>query len=187
MPQADFSNLNAGVGSTSSPASNNEALLPIATLHAMFATTALKSPLLTLCLLALSLPSLGQTVPQPKLETTTLRAGMHLIQAELARTDQQQEIGLMMRAEMASHEGMLFIFRDKAPRCFWMRNTLLPLTIAFIDDDGHIVNLADMKPRSEDSHCAAKPVRFALEMNQGWFAKRNITAGYRLEGTPFSR
>jgi uncharacterized membrane protein (UPF0127 family) len=129
----------------------------------------------------------AQAVPQPRLDTTTLRAGMHLIQAELARTDQQQEIGLMMRAEMAAHEGMLFVFRDKAPRCFWMRNTLLPLTIAFIDDDGRIVNLADMKPRSEDSHCAAKPVRFALEMNQGWFAKRNIAAGYRLEGPPFSR
>jgi uncharacterized protein len=152
-------------------------------------TQKLKLKSLLMSLLAPLLVSSGfaQTVPQPRLETTTLRAGMHLIQAELARTDQQQEIGLMMRAEMATHEGMLFVFRDKAPRCFWMRNTLLPLTIAFIDDDGRIVNLADMKPRSEDSHCAAKPVRFALEMNQGWFAKRNIAAGYRLEGPPFSR
>jgi uncharacterized protein len=147
----------------------------------------LKSLLLSLLTMLLSSSVVAQTVPQPRLETTTLRAGMHLIQAELARTDQQQEIGLMMRAEMAAHEGMLFVFRDKAPRCFWMRNTLLPLTIAFIDDDGRIVNLADMKPRSEDSHCAAKPVRFALEMNQGWFAKRNIAAGYRLEGPTFSR
>ena len=147
----------------------------------------LKTLLLPLLPALLAGSVFAQAAPQPRLETTTLRAGMHLIQAELARTDQQQEIGLMMRAEMAAHEGMLFVFRDKAPRCFWMRNTLLPLTIAFIDDDGRIVNLADMKPRSEDSHCAAKPVRFALEMNQGWFSKRNIAAGYRLEGAPFSR
>jgi uncharacterized membrane protein (UPF0127 family) len=68
-----------------------------------------------------------------------------------------------------------------------MRNTLLPLTIAFVADDGTIVNLADMQPQSEQSHCSAKPVRYALEMNQGWFAKRGIGAGSRLGGRPFSK
>jgi len=82
---------------------------------------------------------------------------------------------------------MLFVFEQPASQCFWMRNTLLPLTAAFVADDGTIVNLADMKPFDEASHCSAKPVRFVLEMNQGWFAKRNIQAGYRLGGGPFMR
>jgi len=80
---------------------------------------------------------------------------------------------------------MLFAFPERGVHCFWMRNTLIPLTIAFIADDGTIVNLADMQPRSEASHCSAQPVRYALEMNQGWFAKRTIQAGYRLKGGPF--
>ena len=66
-----------------------------------------------------------------------------------------------------------------------MRNTLIPLTAAFVADDGTIVNLADMKPQSDDSHCSAKPVRFVLEMNQGWFAQRGLRAGARLTGVPF--
>jgi uncharacterized membrane protein (UPF0127 family) len=103
----------------------------------------------------------------------------------VARTPQQQQIGMMMRTQMAQHEGMLFVFDDVSARCFWMKNTLLPLSIAFIADDGTIVNLADMQPRSEASHCSTKPVRYALEMNQGWFVKRGIQAGYRLKGGPF--
>jgi uncharacterized membrane protein (UPF0127 family) len=86
---------------------------------------------------------------------------------------------------MPGNEGMLFVNEDSSVRCFWMRNTLIPLTIAFIADDGTIVNLADMQPRSDQSHCSAKPVRFALEMRQGWFAKRGIAAGFRLRGKPF--
>jgi uncharacterized membrane protein (UPF0127 family) len=86
---------------------------------------------------------------------------------------------------MAAHEGMLFVGDDNQQRCFWMRNTYLPLTAAFVADDGTIVNLADMQPRSDESHCSAKPVRFVLEMNQGWFAKRGIKAGFKLRGAPF--
>lgn len=128
----------------------------------------------------------AQSMPQPKLPTVALQAGMHNIVAELARTPQQQQTGMMMRTEMAVHEGMLFVFDEVAPRCFWMKNTLLPLSIAFIEDDGTIVNIAEMKPRSEASHCSEKPVRFALEMNQGWFSKRAIKAGFRLKGPPFT-
>ena len=114
-----------------------------------------------------------------------LAAGMHQIDAQVARTPDQRAIGLMHRKEMPQHEGMLFVFEQPATQCFWMKNTLLPLTAAFIADDGTIVNLADMKPQTEDSHCSAKPVRFVLEMNQGWFGKKNLKAGSRLAGAPF--
>lgn len=129
----------------------------------------------------------AQTGPQPRLPTVPLTAGMHVIQAELARSPQEQMVGMMFRTSMGQNEAMLFVNTDKDVRCFWMRNTLIPLTIAFIDDDGTIVNLADMKPRSEESHCSSRPVRFALEMNQGWFAKRGIGPGFRLRGAPFER
>ena len=85
------------------------------------------------------------------------------------------------------HEGMLFVFEQASTQCFWMRNTLIPLTAAFVEDDGTIVNLADMQPQSDDSHCSSKPVRFVLEMNQGWFAKRQIKPGAKLGGTVFSK
>jgi hypothetical protein len=114
-----------------------------------------------------------------------LRAGMHLIRAELAVTAEQQATGMMFRTTMGTNEGMLFVNDDAGVRCFWMRNTLVPLSIAFLDDDGTIVNLADMQPRSDRSHCSARPVRYALEMNQGWFAKRGIQPGFRLRGGPF--
>ena len=82
---------------------------------------------------------------------------------------------------------MLFVFAQPRQQCFWMKNTLLPLTAAFVADDGTIVNLADMKPQSTDSHCSTKPVRYVLEMNQGWFAQRGIRAGAKLDGAPFKR
>ncbi|KPF48796.1 hypothetical protein IP87_09495 [beta proteobacterium AAP121] len=129
----------------------------------------------------------GQTGPQPKLKTIELTAGMHVIQTELALTPEQQQIGMMFRRSMGTNEAMLFVEETPGVRCFWMRNTYVPLSIAFIADDGTIVNIADMKPLSEESHCSAKPVRFALEMNQGWFAKRGIKAGSRLRGAPFSK
>jgi uncharacterized membrane protein (UPF0127 family) len=80
---------------------------------------------------------------------------------------------------------MLFVFEQPATQCFWMKNTLLPLTAAFVADDGTIVNLVDMKPQTTDSHCSEKPVRFVLEMNQGWFAKKGLKAGSRLSGVAF--
>jgi uncharacterized membrane protein (UPF0127 family) len=112
---------------------------------------------------------------------------MHAIQAEVAGTDEQRQMGLMLRKEMAQHEGMLFVFDEPAIHCFWMKNTLLPLSIAFLADDGTIVNIADMPPQTTDSHCPVKPVRYALEMNQGWFAKRGLKAGFRVSGAPFRK
>jgi uncharacterized membrane protein (UPF0127 family) len=134
-----------------------------------------------------SLGAQAQSGPQPKLPTTPLTIGIHVVQAELAVTPEQQATGMMFRTSMGTNEGMLFVNDDAGVRCFWMRNTLVPLTIAFIADDGTIVNTADMEPRSEKSHCSAQPVRFALEMNLGWFAKRGIKPGAKISGKPFRR
>jgi uncharacterized protein len=124
---------------------------------------------------------------QAKLPVVRINAGIHNILAEVAETPDQHEVGLMFRKTMGTSEGMLFIFDEPAKQCFWMKNTLLPLSAAFIANDGTIVNIEDMKPLTLESHCSAKPVRFVLEMNQGWFAKRGIKAGERLQGQPFTK
>jgi uncharacterized membrane protein (UPF0127 family) len=129
--------------------------------------------------------AMAQGEPQLQLQRTTLSIGMYQISAQLALTPEQRQTGLMFRKEMPQSEGMLFVFEQVAQQCFWMRNTLLPLTAAFVADDGTIVNLADMKPQTTDSHCSAQPVRYVLEMNQGWFAKKGLKAGTRLSGPPF--
>lgn len=140
---------------------------------------------LVIFLAALGRPALAQEAPQLNLPRIQITAGMHQIDAQLAMTQTQRATGLMHRRDMPAHEGMLFVFELAAEQCFWMKNTLLPLSIAFVADDGTIVNLADMKPQTTDSHCSAKPVRYVLEMNQGWFAKRGIRAGFKLAGKPF--
>ena len=137
-------------------------------------------------LVALAAPMLGWAQePQTNLQRTVIQAGMFQIDAQIAQTPEQRQIGLMFRKDMPAHEGMLFIFEEPSVQCFWMKNTLLPLTAAFVADDGTIVNLVDMKPQTTDSHCSTKPVRYVLEMNQGWFAKKGIQAGARLGGAPF--
>ena len=129
----------------------------------------------------------GEAGQPQRLQAITLNAGMHNIRAEVARSEEERQTGLMFRREMATHEGMLFIFDEREQRCFWMKNTPLPLSIAFIADDGTIVDLLDMRPQSLDNHCSSKPVRYALEMNQGWFARRAIKPGFRLVGAPFAK
>jgi len=129
--------------------------------------------------------SQAQNAPQTDLPRIKLSAGMHLIDTQVAATSAQRATGLMFRREMPQGEGMLFIFEEASPQCFWMKNTLLPLTAAFVADDGTIVNLEDMKPQTTDSHCSTQPVRYVLEMNQGWFAKKGIKAGFKLGGKPF--
>jgi uncharacterized protein len=138
-------------------------------------------------LILLSTAAWSQESPQLQLPRVTLSAGMHLINAQVAATPQQRAVGLMFRKEMPVNEGMLFTFEQASEQCFWMKNTLLPLTAAFVADDGTIVNLADMQPQSLESHCSSKPVRFVLEMNQGWFSKRGLKAGSKLGGPPFTR
>ncbi len=131
------------------------------------------------------LPPLAQEAPQLNLPVVQLQAGMHNIRAQVAATVDQRATGLMHRREMPQHEGMLFIFEQPSVQCFWMKNTLLPLSIAFLSDDGTVVNIEEMKPQALDSHCSTKPVRYVLEMNQGWFAKRGVKAGAKLAGELF--
>ena len=145
--------------------------------------------LLVLACFALGAPAMAQLapggVPQMDLQRITLTVGMHQIDAQVAATPEQRQTGLMYRKTMPQHEGMLFVFEQPGVQRFWMKNTILPLTAAFIADDGTVVNLADMKPLDESSHCSAKPVRYVLEMNQGWFEQHHLKAGVRLRGQAF--
>ena len=128
----------------------------------------------------------AQDDPQMNLQRVKLSAGVYQIDAQVALTPEQRQVGLMFRKDMPQHEGMIFVFEQPTQQCFWMKNTLLPLTAAFVADDGTIVNLADMKPQTTDAHCSEKPVRYVLEMNKGWFEKKGIKAGTKLGGQPFT-
>ena len=143
-------------------------------------------PFATLLLAFACLGPAAAQVPQD-LPTIPLGAGIHKIRAQVAQTDEQRTIGLMHRPSMPQNDGMLFVFPQPSRQCFWMKNTLLPLSAAFVADDGTIVNIADMKPQTLESHCSTQPVRYVLEMNQGWFAKRGLKAGSRLRGEPFAK
>jgi uncharacterized membrane protein (UPF0127 family) len=111
----------------------------------------------------------------------------HKLTAEVAATEPQRATGLMYRRMLPENRGMLFVFPYAAPQSFWMMNTYVPLSIAFIDENGTIVNIADMKPLTTDSHSSAKPAKYTLEMNQGWFAKHGIKPGARVEGIERAR
>ena len=132
-----------------------------------------------LALALASLPAHAQDMP-----VVQLNAGMHLIRAEVAADFGTRMRGLMHRASMPQNAGMLFIFDETTQHCMWMKNTLIPLSVAFIDDKGAITNVEDMQPQTEDSHCASRPSRYALEMNRGWFAARGIKPGSRIGGIP---
>ena len=122
-----------------------------------------------------------------QLPAITLQAGMFNIRAEVAQTPAQRQIGLMHRKSLPLNDGMLFVFEEPSVQCFWMKNTLVPLSAAFVADDGQIVNIADMKPLDESPHCSKQAVRYVLEMNQGWFAKRGLKTGDRLAGPGFAK
>ncbi len=111
-----------------------------------------------------------------------LQAGNRHIRAELASTPIARSAGLMFRTQMDENTGMLFVFPDDTPRAFWMKNTLLPLSIAFMDDHGVILNVEDMEPQTEDPHPSRGPAKFALEMNQGWFDRAGVGAGVTIKG-----
>jgi hypothetical protein len=127
------------------------------------------------------LPAFAQQA-QPTLPIVPLNAGIHAIQAEVANTDTTRATGLMFRRSLEGNRGMLFVFSARSTHCMWMKNTFVPLSVAFIDDDGRIVNIADMTPHDETSHCAAAPVRYALEMNRGWFVSKGIKSGAKIGG-----
>lgn len=132
--------------------------------------------------LTAALPALAQQ--QVQFKTATLSAGIHLIKAEVAANEHEREQGLMFREKMGPNEGMVFLFGAPAGVCMWMKNTLLPLSVAFIDANGKIVNIEDMQPQTMDSHCAKKAVVYALEMNLGWFKQKNLRPGTVIDGLP---
>ncbi len=136
-----------------------------------------RSALSTFLVLLLSLPVLADELPR-----VDLTAGFYRIQAEVAARDPDRMQGLMHRRSMPANHGMLFVFAQAARHCMWMRNTFLPLSVAFLDDEGRILNIEDMQPQTEDNHCAAKAARYALEMNLGWFAQRGIKPGSTIGG-----
>ncbi len=137
--------------------------------------------------LALAATTAPAQQPQTDLPRARLNAGMHLLDVQVAATPEQRATGLMWRREMGTNEGMLFVFEQPSQQCFWMKNTLLPLTAAFLGDDGEIVNLADMQPQTTDAHCSRKPVRYVLEMHQGWFGRKGLKPGMKLGGLPAPR
>ena len=128
-------------------------------------------------------PSLAQNI-NTNLPVIELKTGIYRIQAEVASSPQARQVGLMNRTSMPTDSGMLFIFDQKATHCFWMSNTKIPLAIAFIADDGKIVNIEEMQAETLNNHCPKAPVRYALEMNRQWFSQRAIGPGSVIQGLP---
>jgi uncharacterized membrane protein (UPF0127 family) len=137
--------------------------------------------LVAYCLIGLTNNAFAQS---NQLTTIELKIGIYRIEAELADTSVARQTGLMYRSFLPTNSGMLFVIEEKGIHCFFMRNTKVALSIAFIDDDGKIVNIADMEPETLNNHCPRSPVRFALEMNQKWFAQRAIGPGAVIQGLP---
>jgi uncharacterized membrane protein (UPF0127 family) len=127
--------------------------------------------------IAVCAPAQAQQLP-----VVQLTAGMHVVRAEVAADFTTRAQGLMYRKSLPANAGMLFVFDEVSIHCMWMKNTYVPLSVAFVDEAGAIVSISDMEPHSEQTHCAAKPARYALEMNRGWFAQRGIRAGMKLGG-----
>ena len=120
----------------------------------------------------------------PALKTATVKVGAHPLKVEVAATDPQREQGLMFRKHLGRDEGMLFVFDEPAYHAMWMKNTLIPLSVAFIDRDGVILNVLDMEPQTLDSHQAAGPAVYAIETNKGWYAEHKVKAGDKVTGLP---
>jgi uncharacterized membrane protein (UPF0127 family) len=126
----------------------------------------------------------AQPVSSAELPTTKLTIGKHTLTAELAASPAEQQTGLMNRFSLKPDHGMLFIYEQPQPLAFWMRNTYVALSIAFIGSDGKIIDIQDMQPQTEDTHWSRAPAQFALEMKKGWFAERGIVAGDTVKGLP---
>ncbi len=109
--------------------------------------------------------------------TIPLYIGQREIRVEVAKTPEERSHGLMGRKYLGKEEGMLFIFETEDRHGFWMKDTFIPLSIAFIDKNGRIVWITDMKPLTLDSHVPPQPILYALEMNKGWFSSRGIKLG----------
>ena len=132
-----------------------------------------------LCLFLLALSAMPTSAQMPRIE---LSAGIHRIVAEIAADQPARMQGLMQRRSLPGNQGMLFVFASADRHCMWMKNTLIPLSVAFLDEEGRILNIEDMQPQTENTHCAGQAARFALEMNLGWFAARGIKPGLHING-----
>mgnify|MGYP001378715273 CR=1 FL=1 len=141
----------------------------------------IRSSLLSVAAASLALSTLVAHA-DGQMPLTELSVGMYRIEAEAAVTQQDRMRGLMQRKTMPQNHGMLFAFTETQRHCMWMKNTLLPLSVAFMDEQGRVLNIEDMQPQTEDNHCAAKPARFALEMNLGWFKQKGIAPGATING-----
>ena len=118
------------------------------------------------------------------LPITTIKVGPHPVAAEVAATPDQRTIGLMYRFSLPADHGMLFVFPEPQPLSFWMRNTYIPLSIAYIDVEGRILNVVEMAPRSDATHPSRGEALYALEMRKGWFADKGAGPGTRVTGLP---
>jgi uncharacterized membrane protein (UPF0127 family) len=117
-------------------------------------------------------------------KTATLKIGGHALKVEVAATDEQRMQGLMFREKLGRDDGMLFIFDAPAYQAMWMKNTLVPLSVAYLDAQGTILNILDMEPQTLDSHMSAGPALYAIETNKGWFAAKKVKAGDKVTGLP---
>ena len=134
------------------------------------------SILILVCLVFLTIPVRAE---MPRVELT---ASFYRIDAEVASSQEDRSKGLMFREEMDANQGMVFIFPQADHHCMWMRNTLIPLSVAFLDEQARILNIEDMQPKTETTHCASAPARFALEMNIGWFSQKGLKPGLQIGG-----
>ena len=132
--------------------------------------------------LATVMLAFSATTQAQQLPAVALSVNGHKLTAEVAHTDPARAQGLMHRRMLPENRGMLFVFPATAQHAMWMMNTYIPLSVAFIDERGVIINIEDMKPHTQDAHPAAKPAKYALEVNQGWFEKRGMKPGAKIEG-----
>lgn len=138
-------------------------------------------------LIAVTIQALPDTtLAAGELPIVQLSINGHRIDAEVASTPEQRATGLMHRFSLRPDHGMLFVFERAEPLGFWMKNTFIPLSIAFVAADGRIVNIEDMAPHDESTHRSKAPVRYAIEMRKNWFAERGIKSGDRVDGLPGS-
>ena len=151
--------------------------------HLTPARKSMKKILISIMFLGASMLA-QHSAAQQRFPAATLNIGIHLIQAEVAQRDEERAQGLMFREQLGQNEGMVFRFPENRPICMWMKNTFVPLSVAFIEESGSIINIEDMQPQTLNAHCAKKPARFALEMNQGWFRQKNIRSGLQVTGLP---
>ena len=161
---------------------------PMRSLIARFAV-AVALPLAALSFVATTAPVEAQQMPpgakQPgDFPRVKLTAGMFVIDAAVAANDADREQGLMYRTNLGPNEGMLFVFNENAVHCFWMKNTLIPLSIAFVRADGTITDIDEMQAETTDNHCPRNNGVYALEMSKGWFSSKGIKPGMKIQGLP---